>query len=127
MDSQKLVGNSDKIGVITSVLCIIHCAFLPVFITLITGFSEFFAAYFHEIFIDVAFLAIAFIAVFISAKNTNLIPIKIAFWVSYLVFSIGIFLVHSYSFSALVAFLGSAGLIITHIFNFKLSRKPANQ
>ena len=122
MNIQKLENNSDKIGVIGSVLCIIHCALLPLFFTLATGLEEILETYFKESIIDSIFIIVALVAVYFSSKNASKFRLKILFWSFFIIFSTGVFLTGVIEYSAVLTFGGSIGLILTHLLNIRIVR-----
>jgi hypothetical protein len=116
---KKAVYDSDKIGVASSIICIIHCAIPPLLFTVATGLGNYIEKYFHTFAIDLIFFLIAAIAVFFSSRNTSKYYMRIALWVCLLFFGAGIFLNSIIENAEYIIYLGSFGLIIAHTINHK--------
>ena len=110
----------DKIGVISSTLCMLHCIMTP-FIFLakacsISCCSE--APVWWQI-IDYLFLVISFVAVYYTTKNNSLDWLKISFWITWLVLLISI-VNHTLEFIPLNAdliYIPAFLIIMLHIYN----------
>lgn len=106
---------SDLLGIISSVICFLHCLLLPL---LWIWFSTYSFASWHLL--DYIFVAFAGIAVFFSAKNTVLTFLKVGLWISFIIFAVPLIfheaLVNAHYFSL----GGSVALILCHTINFKL-------
>lgn len=111
-----LQKNSDKIGIISSSLCLIHCIALPIFISLqptLIGFLE------HDLhFIEYIFLVLSYVAVYFSTRSHHVTKeIKFTFYVVLSVFTVGILFEETLGWIKYVGYVGSLGLISLHIFN----------
>ena len=115
-------NKSDKFGIFSALLCIIHCTFLPVVFAFITTsvnnpFSQF------SYLLDLGFIVISLAAVYFSARHSPSFVIKTTLWIFVTVFIIGIAFEHITPWGQAIAFIGSIGLIVAHIFNLRHCRK----
>jgi len=79
-----LTKNHDQIGILSSTLCLIHCLATPfVFVAKSCTATCCKETPLWWMFIDFLFLAISFIAVFWSSKNTTKNWIRVSLWVSW--------------------------------------------
>ena len=122
MNQNRISTKSDKAGIASAVLCMIHCLVIPVLFLLKFSFTD------NTILqlplwwekIDYIFLAISFIAVYHSAGHTRFKEIKIGLWLFWGILATAIV------FSATLhwmAYIASAGLIVTHFVNIMRIRK----
>lgn len=110
----------DKIGVISSTLCMLHCIMTPfIFLAKACSISCCSDAPVWWQIIDYLFLGISFIAVYYTTKNNRLDWLKISFWITWLVLLITIvnhtleFIPHNPDLIYIPAFL----IIMLHIYN----------
>lgn len=112
----KLNIDSDKIGIISSILCLIHCLAIPLIFALSAEalhFSE------HEFpFLDYTFAFVALIAAVLSSRKTDNRRLKKAFAIGWLMFIVGV-IFHDSDYLVYLLHLGSLVLIISHYFNIK--------
>lgn len=81
----------DKIGVISSALCMIHCIITPfVFLAKVCSISCCSDAPLWWQIIDYLFLGISFLAVYYSTKDKSLDWLKISFWTTWFILLITI-------------------------------------
>ncbi len=114
---------SDKIGIVSAVLCSIHCLIVPVLFLVKVSWAQqhrtvSLPAWWELM--DYVFMVISFTAVSHSAGHTPFKIIKIFLWIFWVVLMISIV------FSSLLhwmAYFASAGLIITHFMNIKKIRQ----
>ena len=114
---------SDKIGIASAVLCSIHCLIVPVLYLVKVSWAEQHRSFtlpgWWEL-MDYVFMIISFTAVFHSAGHTPFKSIKFFLWTFWLVLMVSIL------FSNLLhwmAYIASAGLIITHFMNIRKIRQ----
>lgn len=116
---------ADWLGIVASVVCLIHCAAAPLFLVIqpiISGMAihdhhhhhnE--HSYWHYI-----FLALAFVAVWSSARRTHIVRVKVALWFFLVLFSLGIFLESDHSnLPTFLLYTGSIGLVAAHVYNLR--------
>jgi hypothetical protein len=114
---------SDKAGIGSAVLCTIHCLIVPVFFlikySVLSGNSGINLPQWWEK-LDYFFLVVSFLAVYHSASHTRSTEIKISLWIFWGILAVAIIFE-----SALhnLAYLASAGLVVTHFINIKRMRK----
>ncbi|MFN3194448.1 MAG: MerC domain-containing protein [Chlorobiota bacterium] len=119
--------SSDKIGIVASVLCLIHCLALPIAFTLSADTLYLVE---HEMpIVDYIFAGIALVAAVLSARKTEDPKIKLAFAVGWGLFILGV-LFHHHPIMIYLLHLGSLVLIVTHYKNIRNCRvnlkKPDN-
>ncbi|MFC0655006.1 MerC domain-containing protein [Mongoliitalea lutea] len=132
------IPKADFLGMSASVLCMIHCLAVPLFVSL--GFivknmdghaghhhHDHEHGYFHFHWdwhmLDYLFILLALVAVFQASKQANSRAIKLALWMSVSIFSVAI-LLHDLHNSMLFVSLGaSLALFGTHIVNWKTHKK----
>jgi len=111
--------SSDKIGIVASVLCLIHCLALPIAFTLSADTLYLVE---HEMpIVDYIFAGIALFAAVLSARKTSDPKIKAAFAVGWGLFILGVLFHHHYIMVYLLH-LGSLVLIVTHYKNIRNCR-----
>jgi hypothetical protein len=122
MAAEAKTNKSDKFGILSAILCIIHCTFLPLAFAFITTnidipFSQF------SYLLDLGFIVISLAAVYFSARHSPSLAIKSTLWIFVTVFIAGIALEHITSWGKVIAFTGSIGLIVAHFYNLRYCRK----
>ncbi|MBO0936277.1 MerC domain-containing protein [Fibrella sp. HMF5335] len=113
---------ADYIGITGSVLCIIHCMAAPVMVmtsgflrnddTLRTGFLG----------LDCVFIAINILAVYFATRHHTSTTIRAALWGFLSAFALALLLENTSHVFEYVAYVASAGLVITHLINLRLHR-----
>ncbi len=116
---------ADQLGIAGSVICIIHCMALPLLVGLLTAYTHSKTPSW-EWGMDLSFILLAFIAVRMASKTTLSILRKIL-WSFFIVFSISVILSGILSYSHYLTYIGSLGLIVTHILNIYYKRKHLAQ
>jgi Ca2+/Na+ antiporter len=115
----KSINKLDLLGITGSALCLGHCILLP-FIFIYNGEHQ---HHHHDqwfgIDIDYYFLLVAAFAVILTSKKPGPIWIKIALWASLLACFVGIAMHDVLPVLKYVLYLGSLGLITSHIFNMR--------
>lgn len=118
---EKIKMQSDYIGIIGSGLCFIHCILTPVVLSaglfIPSTESESFFSLGHLL--ELLFVLIAFFAVFNSSSRTPCYEVRMAFWSFFTLFAVGILFHDHFKWMVYVSYLGSLGLIVTHIINIK--------
>ncbi len=104
---------ADFLGILSSVLCIIHCLIFP-FIFLWFNYQH--QSAWHML--DYVFILLAGMAVYGSSKHNPFIFLKIAFWLSYLLFAVSLILHETLWYSFYLSLVASVSLVVCHLFNF---------
>jgi hypothetical protein len=108
-------GKADYIGILGSVLCIIHCLLVP---ALALGSS---VATHHShpglISLDYIFILINGIAVYYATRNHHSLPLRILLWGALAVFSTSLIFEGKHHAFTLLGYVGSGLLIIGHLIN----------
>ena len=121
MDSGKVTSRFDKVGILSAILCVIHCTVIPLSLAILANLKDPFGEF--SLVLDSLFIIIALSAVFFSARNGSSSRIKFFLWLFVAVFILGVILDHLITFGKIIALAGSFGLIITHFFNIRSCRK----
>lgn len=109
----------DKIGIWSSVLCIVHCLAVPVVLAYTNGYDLHDQVWWD--FTQVAFVLVGFWAVKHAVSHVSLPWLKLSFWLSFALLVASVFMHHS--FLGEVLNYGAAGsLIALHSLNLYLSR-----
>jgi hypothetical protein len=115
----KSIHKSDLVGIAGSALCLVHCILLPVVFIYNGEHHHHHHEHWLGVNIDYFFLLIAVVAVYLTTKKPWPVFVKVALWVSLTACFVGIAL-HDYEPSLkYVLYLGSLGLITSHIFNIR--------
>jgi hypothetical protein len=113
--------NSDFLGIFGSILCLIHCLALPLFISMEPMMFQFIAEDIHHW--DYVFLAFSFVAVYFSTRNSSSFSIKFSFYAVLILLTVSIVWEDSLMVFQYLGYLASIALIITHIINLRNCRK----
>ena len=107
---------ADSLGVISSLLCLIHCVMLPIMV--VGGIvHEDWGGHTHTL--DYVFVALALVAVFFATRHSHSKKIRVGLWVGIGWFSVSI-LLHDVSPIALYSsVLASCVLVLLHVLNFR--------
>lgn len=112
---------ADYVGITGSVLCMIHCIAAPVLVmtaglfhndTLRTGFLG----------LDYVFIAVNIVAVYFATRQHTSPAIRMSLWSFLALFAVALLLEGSSSTFEYVAYVASAGLVITHLINLRQHR-----
>ena len=120
-----ITNNSDLFGVLTCMLCLIHCISSPlIFISLLSLNTELSMSYSWWYNIDYAFIFISFFMVYFSVKITRVKLMKYLFWLSWITLSIVIINEKSESFKIPehITYLSISSLSILHLYNLKFCK-----
>lgn len=106
---------ADLLGIISSVVCFLHCLLLPLVWVWMSADS--FKSW-HLL--DYVFIAFAGVAVYFSAKHTVLTLLKIGLWISFIIFAVPLVLHETWANAHYVSLTGSMALVLCHAVNFSL-------
>lgn len=118
-----LSQKSDNVGIISSVLCLIHCLLLPVAISAMSVANQ----HLHEDleFMDYIFWGLSLVAVYYSVRQTTHTKVRLAFYLAGLLFTAGILFKEVLPFGEAWAYAGSVCLILTHTYNMRYCKHCA--
>ena len=116
-----LLNNSDTIGVFTSLVCSIHCFATPILFVAQSGLlsSNIQPLWWESI--NYIFIALSFIAVYYSAKNTSENIMKPILWVCWLFFVSVILneMIELTRIPELFSYVSAFSLAFVHVYNLK--------
>tara|TARA_Y100000813_G_scaffold173437_1_gene137660 strand:- start:355 stop:747 length:393 start_codon:yes stop_codon:yes gene_type:complete len=116
-----LHNNSDTIGVFTSLVCSIHCFATPILFVAQSGLlsSNIQPLWWESI--NYIFIALSFIAVYYSAKNTSENIMKPILWVCWLFFVSVILneMIELTKIPELFSYVSAFSLAFVHVYNLK--------
>lgn len=113
---------SDYLGIISSILCLVHCLLTPAILSFHYVFVKTTSQY--EM-VEYIFLCMSFLAVFFSSKNYNSYAGKIIMWLIFIVFATSI-VFHNHV-PAFISYSASSGLILLHFLNlFRTNKSKRN-
>ena len=115
MKKISITQRSDWMGIISSVGCIIHCLLMPILLSSAASFTA------HEEYrwLDFLFLAMAAVAVWLSARKTNSRRVRIILVIAWAVFAGSIIWEESIPFASVLMYIGSVLLIVGHVLNMR--------
>lgn len=116
----KINKYTDLVGIISSLLCLIHCFVFPLILLWYSTVAEGEGAWYM---LDIVFVVISGVAVLISAINSHMVLVKIGLCVSYLLFAVSIFMHHLMDVAMYVSFVSSIALVVFHAINLKMHYK----
>lgn len=123
------INKSDRIGIMASSVCLIHCLATPFLFLAKLGADGHGAAPFWWSILDYLFLGVALFAVFHSAKMSTKVWVKAAMWLSWL----GLFVVimnekiHMIHLAESAIYFPALSLILLHFYNLKYCRCDTNE
>jgi hypothetical protein len=120
-------ASADKLGVASAVICTVHCLAVPLLFILKNWF-QFNSAGAHLLpawweTLDYVFLFVSFLAVYHASAHAASKKIKTSLWVFWVCLVIAIFFAHQLHW---MAYIASAGLVLTHVANIRKHRKKAS-
>ena len=107
---------SDYLGIVSSTLCALHCAFTPFFIAALSAVKT---AENSFAWLDYVFVALCLWAVYHASKHSSSKLIKMGLWAAWAVFAIGIVFEDAAEGMVYMGYAGSLGLVVLHIFNIR--------
>ena len=120
-----LINNSDFFGVLTCMLCLIHCISSPlIFISFLSLNTELSISYSWWYNLDYVFIFISFFMVYFSVKITSVKLMKYLFWLSWLTLSLIIINEKTESFiiPEYITYFVILALSLLHLYNLKFCK-----
>ncbi len=108
---------SDRVGIIASVVCLVHCLIFPVLVLLRIPLSEWLHEFWHAL--EYLFLLVSFAAVYFSARSTAKPWMRYFLWVSFFALAASILLKHYEDVFDTMAIVAAVILIVAHIVNIR--------
>lgn len=114
-------NKADYVGITGSVLCIIHCLATPVLV-LSGSLVQHSALRVGYLSLDYVFIGINILAVYSATRHYALPAIKRSLWGFLTLFSVALLLEDTAPIFEYIAYMASAGLVITHLLNIRQHR-----
>ncbi|WPP52080.1 MerC domain-containing protein [Catalinimonas niigatensis] len=109
-------SKADTIGIFSSVLCLVHCLLVPLFI--FGGLlNEEWGA--HAQWVDYLFILLAIGAVFFASRQSDMYALKVFMWITVSWFSISILLHDVFETALYSSMVASIALVVLHSINFR--------
>lgn len=107
---------ADTIGILSSLLCVVHCLMLPV---LVLGglLHEEWAL--HAEWVDYLFILLAVGAVFFASRQADTYSLKVGMWLTVSWFSLSILLHDMFATALYSSMAASVVLVVLHSINFR--------
>lgn len=121
MKTDMLSRKADYIGITGSILCIIHCMITPVML-LTTSLMQSSTLRVSYLSLDYVFIGVNIVAVYSATRHFAPPVIKWGLWGFLSLFSIALLLEETAPVFEYMAYLASAGLVITHFLNIRQHR-----
>lgn len=112
MIQTKKIYWADKLGIISSTLCIIHCLSAPILLSMGVGFL-------HNPVIAFIFIFTAFISIYKATKEKLFKGIGSLLWIAFTGFVVSIALENQAEIFKYTMFIFSALIILGHIYNIR--------
>ena len=110
---------SDRIGIVSSVVCLVHCASIPVLMSAATHWDTYLHRLLDSEWIHYAFLLVALSAVYFSTRHARLPKLRFLLWIFFGIFGLGIFASENFPVAKALVYLGSIGLVVGHLLNLR--------
>lgn len=114
-----LTHSHDKIGIWSSLLCIVHCLAVPLVLAVTNGIDLHHNAWWDAL--QVVFILIGFWAIRHVVKHMTHTWLKAAFWATFAALVVSVFMHHSF-FGEVLNYSAASALIVLHSINLYLSR-----
>lgn len=121
MKTESFSRKADYIGITGSVLCIIHCLITPVLLLTSSLFQNS-ALRVGYLSLDYVFIGVNIIAVYFATRHYAPLAIKRSLWSFLLLFAAALLLEDADPIFEYIAYIASAGLVITHLLNIRQHR-----
>ena len=121
MKTDNLSRKADYIGITGSVLCIIHCLITPVLL-LTTSLLQDSTLRVGYLSLDYIFIGVNIVAVYFATRHYAPSSIKLSLWGFLFLFATALLLEETAPVFKYVAYVASAGLVITHLLNIRQHR-----
>ncbi|MBC8153469.1 MAG: MerC domain-containing protein [Bacteroidetes bacterium] len=116
---------ADYIGIIGSVLCILHCLITPVLIMTSTMLKDDLVRT-SVLGLDYLFIGVNMVAVYFATRHATSPAIKTALWGFLALFAGALLLESTNRLFEYVMYAASAGLVLTHLLNLRQHRQHAH-
>jgi MerC mercury resistance protein len=112
---------ADYIGITGSVLCIIHCMTAPILV-MASGLFHDDALQTGFLGLDYVFITVNIAAVYFATRQHTSLAIRTALWSFLALFAVALLLEDVSKSFEYMAYIASAGLVITHLVNLRQHR-----
>ncbi|RZN84084.1 MAG: MerC domain-containing protein [Winogradskyella sp.] len=117
MTTIKKIYWADKLGIVSAILCIIHCLATPLLMTIGVGFL-------NNPVIAILFILIAFVSIYKTTKRNFFKGVSILLWIAFTGFVISILLEEQSEIFEYGMYLFSTLIILGHFYNIRDCLKP---
>ncbi|MCF0071828.1 MerC domain-containing protein [Dyadobacter sp. CY261] len=109
-------GKADYIGILGSVLCIVHCLLVPAlaFGSTVAGHGH---AHIGLVSLDYLFILINGVAVYYATREHQSMGVRVLLWGALAIFSVSLILEGRHQAFTWLGYIGSGLLIIGHLIN----------
>lgn len=118
MGSSVYNAKADRVGIVSAILCTVHCMLVPIMFLVkywVSGSTGYvFPSWWEKI--DYLFLLVSFYAVYHAASHAATKGIKYFLWLFWLLFALAVTFEKDFHW---IAYFASAGLIVTHFINIR--------
>lgn len=121
MKTDSLSRKADYIGITGSVLCMLHCLITPVLLLSSSVFQHS-SVRIGYLSLDYLFIGVNVLAVYLATRHYAPPAIKRSLWAFLSLFTIALLLENSVPVFRYMAYVASAGLVITHALNIRQHR-----
>ena len=116
---------ADYLGIVGSVLCIVHCLVTPVLIMTSTLLKNDLVRT-SFVGLDYIFIGVNAVAVYFATRHATSPVIKTALWGFLGLFSVALLLESNSRLFEYLTYAASAGLVVTHVLNLRQHRQHAH-
>ena len=110
----------DKLGIWSSILCIIHCLIVPLVAMIGKGYDLHHNPYWD--FLQIVFVLIGFWAIKHATSHSPFLWLKAAFWLTFGALVWSLFIHHS-TLGHVLNYGGATGIILLHLVNMYYAKK----
>ncbi|ARV08428.1 hypothetical protein BTO05_01745 [Winogradskyella sp. PC-19] len=103
---------ADKLGIVSAILCMIHCLAVPTLLTM--GIS-----FLNNPVIAILFILIAFVSIYKTTKRNFYKGVSVLLWIAFAGFVISIILEERAQIFQYTMYLSSVSIIIGHLYSIK--------
>lgn len=119
MKTDNISQKADYMGITGSVLCLLHCLVTPVLLLTSTALQQSATLRFGFLSLDYVFIGINCVAVYFATRQYAPPAIKRSLWGFLALFSVSLLVEDTAPIFQYIAYVASAGLVISHLMNIR--------